>query len=473
VRVTKGVDVGRFCEIGAAPVAIGAAPSNGLCLSDHHVSRLHCEIFVRDERCVIRDLASTNGTFVDGAKVSEAVVSPSARILVGATELALHRLGRVTEVTVTTPDAFGDMVGSSKVMQHVFGALQSVARSSLACLLLGETGTGKEVAARALHDHSDRARKPFLVVDCASVGPQFIEDKLFGHMRGAFTGATHGVAGVFEEAHGGTVFLDEIGELPLELQPKLLGVLERREATRIGSHTPIKLDFRLVAATHRNLPELARQGRFRHDLLYRISEFTVRIPSLRERKEDIALLAEAVLRREGFARTLTSDGIEYLQELPWPGNVRELRNLMRRAAVLAPTTIIDRALLTDLDAVVTSEIQLPDDFVESLSASARSMLPPALTRSLPPRSLAPANPVPGSVPPPRLPVPTLTPAALAASPAASGALELPMAEATDAFRRAYLLNLRERFGSDFNGAGLHAGVHPKSVQRLFRLYGIS
>jgi transcriptional regulator with GAF, ATPase, and Fis domain len=445
IRVTAGADIGRSCEVGTGKVTIGAAPSNTLCLTDRHISRRHCEIFARDGEYVIRDLGSTNGTFVDSHQITEVVVTPESRIHIGRTELALQRHAQGTAASSPAPDAFGELLGRSKPMLQAFGALHTVARSSLTCLLLGETGTGKELAARALHAHSDRAGKPFLVVDCAGVGPQFIEDKLFGHQRGAFTGASQTVAGVFEEAHGGTVFLDEIGELPLELQPKLLGVLERREATRIGSHAPVKLDFRLVAATHRNLADMARRGRFRQDLLYRLSEFTVRIPSLRERKDDIGLLAHAVLEREGYPRTLTPEAVEYLKTLGWPGNVRELRNLMRRAAVLAANSVIDRALLEDLDAAVTSEIHLPEELLESLDREPE---------------VAPAGR-------------SVKPAAPSSSAAPQAGCELPLAEATEAFRRAYLQQLRERFGSDFAGAARHAGVHPKSVQRLFRLYGIS
>jgi DNA-binding NtrC family response regulator len=437
LRVTRGVDLGRICEVSAAPVTIGAAPDNTLCLSDRHVSRAHCQVFTRDGQCVIRDLGSTNGTHLDGVLVVEALLPLSARIGLGMTELTLELLTPAPKTRSSAPEVFSEMVGRSKAMRQVFSALHSVAQSSLTCLLLGETGTGKELAAKALHEHSQRPAQPFLVVDCASVGPQFIEDKLFGHQRGAFTGASSAVAGVFEEARGGSVFLDEIGELPMALQPKLLGVLERREATRIGSHTPIKLDFRLIAATHRNLPEMVRQGQFRQDLLYRISEFTLRIPALRERKEDIGLIAEAVLRREGYSRTLANDAIEYLQSLPWPGNIRELRNMMRRAAVLARGAIIDRRLLEELD-TATSEIEIPEEL--------------ALGSPLGLRSTAVSIPTPPA--------------------ADQHSFELPLADAVEAFRKAYLQSLRHRFGNDLNAAAAHAGVHPKSVSRLFRIYGV-
>lgn len=437
LRVTAGLDLGRLCAVGATPISVGTAASNDMCLSDRRVSRIHCQLFVRGDQVVIRDMNSTNGTYLDHTRVQEAMVRPGARIRIGTTELTLQSLALSADSSGEARAGFGEMVGSSPLMQQLFAALQSVARSELTCLLLGETGTGKELAARALHEHSTRARKPFLVVDCAAVGPQFIEDKLFGHQRGAFTGASQAVPGVFEEATGGTVFLDEIGELPLSLQPKLLGVLERREATRIGSHAPVRLDARVVAATHCNLPDMAKRGHFRQDLLYRLSEFTLRIPTLRERREDIALIASSLLKAEGYSRTLTPDAIEYLQSQTWPGNVRELRNLLRRAALLAQGALIDRRLLEDLESV-TSELHI---------------LPEQLEIVLPDAAQKPAV--------------TLLP-----RPHEQNEFELPMAAAVEAFRKAYVLQLRTRFGNDLNAAAAHAGVHPKSVSRLFRLYGV-
>jgi DNA-binding NtrC family response regulator len=436
VRVVRGVDEGIVCMLGSAPLTVGSAPTSGLCLSDRHVSRLHCELVVRAGQCWVRDLGSTNGTYLDGKQVVDALLSPTARVLVGSTELVLEPLSRAPGPSIAPPGTFGEMIGPSAAMQQVFHALRSVARSSLTCLLLGETGTGKELAARALHDHSDRAHKPFLVVDCAAVGAQFIEDKLFGHERGSFTGAQCAVAGVFEQGRGGTIFLDEIGELPVPLQAKLLGVLERREATRIGSHTPIKLDIRLVAATHRNPSEMAQRGQFRQDLLYRLSEFTLRIPALRERPEDIGMVAEVMLRREGNGSRLTEDAVEYLKHQLWPGNIRELRNVMRRAAVLARDAVIDRDMLQDMEET-TSVIQLPSS---SLHSFAR------------PRSLA-AAPVSDDV-------------------RDSELFAQPLAEATEAFRKTYVAYLRQRFGNDLNAAAAHAGVHAKSVSRLFRLYDV-
>jgi DNA-binding NtrC family response regulator len=426
LRVVSGVNRGSVCALGRAPIAIGGAASNDLCLGDRHVSRSHCEVFEQAGEYWVRDLGSTNGTYVDGHRVSEAPLTRSTRLVIGMTQIALEPLA-----DGVVEEQCGDMVGSSPSMRQVFSALRSVAQSSLTCLLLGETGTGKELAARALHAHSARAQKPFLVVDCASVGAQFIEDKLFGHERGAFTGAHGAQAGVFEEARGGTVFLDEIGELPISLQAKLLGVLERREATRIGSHTPVKLDVRLIAATHRNPSEMAVRGEFRQDLLYRLSEYTLRMPALRERRGDIPAIAQAVLARDGSELSLSQDAAEYLEQQPWPGNIRELRNLMRRAALLAGGPVIDRTLLRTLEEA-TSVIELPRGL--------DSMRVPKQEN------------------------------ARAVEPAQGEVFALPLAEATESFRRQYVAYLRQRFGSDLNAAAQHAGIHPKSISRLFRMY---
>jgi DNA-binding NtrC family response regulator len=447
LRVLRGAQAGGFCLLDAKPLVIGSALTSGLVINDRFVSRAHCEVSLREGQCFVRDLGSSNGTFVNGARVTEALVGLQAQIRIGNTELGVVVVPQEAEEA----GRFGEMVGRSSAARRMFAALRNIAKSSLGCLLLGDTGTGKELAAKALHDHSGRAGKPFLVVDCAAVGAQFIEDKLFGHDRGAFTGATSAVPGVFEQARGGTVFLDEIGELPLPLQAKLLGVLERREATRIGSHTPIKLDVRLISATHRNLASMTANNEFRQDLLYRISEFTQRIPSLRERREDIPLIAREILEREGHGRMLSPDALEYLQEQPWPGNVRELRNLIRRADALADNALIQRDMLESLEEV-TAQISIPD----ALLAPARVSALPVATRSLHPGwSRAPAAAVAADSGPP---------------PAPPRDFDLPLAEATESFRSAYVRELRKRYGDDLNAAGAHAGVHPKSVSRLYRLY---
>jgi two-component system response regulator AtoC len=289
---------------------------------------------------------------------------------------------------------------------------------------MGETGTGKELAARALHLNSGRAERPFLVVDCASVSSQFLEDKIFGHAQGAYTGAHKAVAGVFEEAYGGTVFLDEVGELPLELQPKLLRVIERREATRIGSHRAVKLDVRLIAATHRNLLAMVKEGSFREDLYYRLAEITVAMPPLRNRREDIELIVKAVLEEEGrVGQSLSADALAYLRSCDWPGNVRELRNLIRRASALTKTSVIDQKLLEQLNTPGVITQALEDDIQRTNT-----------------HEIIGAN--------------------------------LPLNEANEVYRKAYAQYIRDRYGNDLNAASMHTGLHPKSISRLFRKYGV-
>ncbi len=228
---------------------------------------------------------------------------------------------------------FGDLHFASSAMREAAALLAKVAPTDLSCVVTGETGTGKELAARALHQHSDRAAMPFVVVDCGSVQRNLIESELFGHERGAFTGAERARAGAFETADKGTLFLDEIGELPLDLQPKLLRVLERGEIKRLGASRRVVVDVRVVAATHRDLPAMVDAETFREDLFYRLAEVVVALPALRDRVGGAAFLAERFLK--DLNGELTPGAKDALNTRRWPGNVRELRNVLRRAAVMS------------------------------------------------------------------------------------------------------------------------------------------
>lgn len=425
LRVRQGSDPDPVCRLDLSPLSIGSSSANDLTVRDPLVSRRHCQVTLRDGHYWVHDLASTNGTYLDGQRVAEARLTLGSTLRIGGTELSLVALSK-DRASDGESVRFGEMVGRSEPMRQLFAMLHSVADTPLTCLIFGPTGTGKELAAKALHDHSRRRERPFMVVDCGAVGAQFIEAKLFGYQRGAFTGAHEAMPGVFESAKGGTVFLDEIGELPLELQPKLLGVLERREAVRIGSHTPVKLDVRVIAATHRNLPEMVAEGSFRQDLLYRLGELSVRIPPLAERREDIEPLARAIIERESPASRLSDDALSYLLQEEWPGNVRELRNTLRRAAILAKGGRIDRAVL--------ERIALTGSVLSALPSAAPALLPPVATDS--------------------------------------ELFALSFEEATEAFRSRYVHELRRKFWSDLQGAAAHAGLHPKSVSRLFRMYGV-
>ncbi|HVU03305.1 MAG TPA: sigma 54-interacting transcriptional regulator [Polyangiaceae bacterium] len=423
LSVVSGPDAGRECDVLAARASVGTAGTNDLNLTDDAVSRHHCEIVARGDCYVVRDLGSTNGTFVDGVRVFEAPLDPGARVAVGDSELAFEPTHTWVPLGQSEAEHFGELYGSSMAMRAVFALLEKVSSVSLTSLVVGETGTGKEIAARAIHQFSTRANGPFVILDCGAVNENLIEAELFGHERGAFTGADRSRAGAFERAHGGTIFLDEIGELPLELQPKLLRVLERREVTRIGAGDPIEVDVRVLAATHRDLAGMVDDGTFREDLLYRLAEVVVRMPPLREHQEDIPLLANRILAQiDGPTRTLGPDAVTYLLEQTWPGNVRELRNIVRRAAALSNAAVLTRESFTRLD-----------------------------------------NVRPSSRPPGPFPVAAFVPA----SP------EQSLREVRRGVERDYLRQLVSRYGRDLDAAARHAGIHRKSLERLIRTYRLS
>ncbi len=231
---------------------------------------------------------------------------------------------------------FDNMVTNSRKMEEVLQMAGQVAESEATVLLLGESGTGKELLARAIHYNSPRKDKPFITVNCPSIPDNLMESELFGHVKGAFTGAIKDRKGKFELANGGTIFLDEIGDLREDVQAKLLRVLQEHEIERLGEGRPIKVDVRVIAATNKNLEELIRQGKFREDLYYRLSVIPITIPPLRERKEDIPYLVDFFLRRYGKEREFQIDPqfLEVLTRYDWPGNVRELENVIERAVVL-------------------------------------------------------------------------------------------------------------------------------------------
>jgi DNA-binding NtrC family response regulator len=279
----------------------------------------------------VRDLGSTNGTYLNGARVDGFRVEKSTTFAVGKTRLSIRRVEEDLGVPKPRP-RLGDAVGDSVAMRELFGLLSRLAKSDATVVLLGETGTGKELLARAIHAASPRARKPFEVLDARTLSPTLAESELFGHVRGAFTGATADRAGVFERAHGGTVLLDCVGELSLELQPLLLRVLETRAVTRVGANTAKRVDVRVIATHLRPLDEEVKAGRLREDLFYRLGIIAARVPPLRERLEDLVPLIRRFEEQLGRPELpLHDDVLEKLRRHPWPGNVRELRNLVEAA----------------------------------------------------------------------------------------------------------------------------------------------
>ncbi|MGO8999713.1 MAG: sigma 54-interacting transcriptional regulator [Polyangiaceae bacterium] len=312
-------------------MVVGSAANADVVVDDATVSRLHAELEPRQDGVWVRDLGSLNGTFVGDVLVTAARLPASARVRVGATVLTVLPDMEETAVDLWPEDGLGDLIGGSPAMRELYATIVRVGATEAAVLVRGETGSGKELVARAIHDCSHRAGKPFVVVDCAALPEGLLEAELFGHTRGAFTGAIAARAGSFEAAEGGTVFLDEIGELPLATQPKLLRVLESRVVRRVGetSHRPIQARF--IAATHRDLRRMVNDGHFREDLYFRIAVLPVRVPPLRERPEDIPRLVAR------FAPTMPeaaqAELCEQLRGRRLAGNVRELRNIVERAVL--------------------------------------------------------------------------------------------------------------------------------------------
>ncbi|HET6438282.1 MAG TPA: sigma-54 dependent transcriptional regulator [Anaeromyxobacter sp.] len=322
------------------------------------------------------------------------------------------------------PEAFHNLVGRSGPMREAFGLLEKAAALDITVLLLGETGTGKELAARAVHYHSGRRERRFVPVNCGALPAELVESELFGHAKGAFTGAATAKPGLFEEAEGGTLFLDEVGELPLPAQVKLNRALQEKEVRRVGDNQPIRVDVRVIAATHRDLREQSRAGRFREDLFYRLNVFPVALPALRERAEDVPLLAHHFLGKHAWAlrRDRTGFAPEALERLcgyAWPGNVRELENAVERAVALSAGQRIE---LSDLPAEV-------------------------------------AEAAPGPVP--------ADPAGLAKLPYREA-----VAEARDRTSRDYLVALLAEFGGNVTRAAERAGLERESLHRLLRKHGI-
>ncbi|HEU5056374.1 MAG TPA: sigma 54-interacting transcriptional regulator [Kofleriaceae bacterium] len=337
LEVVSGPDAGAGQQFSQPIVRVGTHRSCDLVLTDRRVSRFQCEISLEERGYRVRDLGSTNGTFVAGLRIADAFVPPGSKIKVGQSELFLVPLGTSVAVELEEMDRFGGLVGGSVPMRRLYPAIRKLAPTDTTVLITGETGVGKELVADAIHEGSARRAAPLVVVDCGAVPTHLFEDELFGHERGAFTGASAATAGAFERAHGGTLFLDEIGELPLELQPKLLRALESRRVRRIGGAEEIACDVRLMAATNRDLPVEVNKRTFRSDLYYRIAVAHLEVPPLRARREDIPALVEHFQSQlpAPARRPLPAELLARFARHEWPGNVRELRNAVE-AASLSP-----------------------------------------------------------------------------------------------------------------------------------------
>ncbi|XXV01644.1 sigma 54-interacting transcriptional regulator [Sorangium sp. So ce1153] len=474
------------------PLVIGAGADCDLVLTDPRASRRHCEVRMTERGVLLRDLGSKNGTLVRDVRILEAFLPPGVPATVGGSELVVGAAGPPSVLPLSAADAFGDAVGRSLTMRVLFAKLERAAPTDETLLLLGESGTGKEVLARAIHARSRRKDGPFVVVDCGAVAPSLVESELFGHARGAFTGAAAARPGLLEQASGGTLFIDEIGELPLDLQPKLLRAIEGRQIRRLGSNEWVPFDARIVAATHRNLRAKAQDGSFRADLYFRLSVVEVHVPALRERKDDIPLLVERFLAAREPPRALAdlpTGALPLLESHDWPGNVRELRNTVARL-VLFPELLHE---------IVSAAPRAPQGI--SGPEPARSASSGASPSGASPSGASPSGASPSGASPSGAAAPGASPSGAspsgaspsgAAAPSAaspSGAppadpgdarlrrlLELPLPEAREMvleeLERAYLTEKLRQHGGNISQAADAMGVSRQLVHRLIQRYGL-
>jgi DNA-binding NtrC family response regulator len=334
LTVSSGPDEGRTVVSDKERLRVGSHPQNELVLvEDRTASRHHFEIQYTERGHLLIDLNSTNGTFLDGRRIERAYLSSGSQIRAGSSVITFAPIDE--EVTIE-PDREGElcgMVGGSVKMRQIFGLIRKIAPMDVSVIIQGETGTGKELVARAIHELSMRSRGPLVVLDCGAIPPNLIESELFGHEKGAFTGAVSSRPGAFERANGGTIFLDELGELRMDLQPKLLRVLENREVRRVGGNDVIEVDCRVIAATNRDLVKEIAAGNFREDLYFRLSVIQIQLPALRQRRDDIpnilkrALAEPSIVERHGRKR-FSPEALSLLMAYAWPGNVRELMNVL-------------------------------------------------------------------------------------------------------------------------------------------------
>ncbi len=468
-------------------MVVGAAGAADLVIDDATVSRIHAELEPKADGLVVRDLSSRNGTVVNGVSIRETLLRENGDVRVGTTSISVDYANAVVAPVELWPnDAFHYMVGRSAVMRELFALLARVARTDASILINGETGTGKEVVARSIHEASGRAKGPLVVVDCAALPENLLDAELFGHTKGAFTGAVQARAGAIESADGGTVFIDEIGELPLTMQPKLLRVLEQRTVRRIGEaiHRPVNVRF--VTATHRDLLSMVSRGEFREDLYFRMCVLPVKVPPLRERPEDIELLVGHFLKGEKLSAEFTAE----LAKLPWRGNVRELRNFVERARALGEDKV-SQLQTRSTTATAFGEEESPTSHAMPRT---RATLPPPASRRLP--SLVDPednDDIDGTTPIEILPdlksAVGLNPTGFGRAPAAAPIAATPLPTATNSFNfagnfkafrekwidygeREYLKQMLTRHDRNVTALATEASVDRTYIYRLIRKHGL-
>ncbi len=453
--VISGADQGQEVEIVKTRCSGGRSIINDLVIADKAVSGTHFEIIARDDGYRLRDLNSRNGVFIGELRVREVYLRPSTIFRIGHTQIQFQPLEDMVEIELSKKDRFDRVIGTSANMREIFAQLEKVSPSDLTVMITGETGTGKELIARAIHNASGRANRPFVVLDCGSIPKELIESTLFGHEKGSFTGAVGQHHGCFEQANGGTIFLDEIGELDITLQPKLLRVLEQREIKRVGGDRTIKVDVRVLAATNRDLRAEVNGGNFREDLYFRLSVVHVEMPPLRERPEDVPMIAQVFLRdvasRRGITMSFSQDAMHALKGHSWPGNVRELRNVVERAAALSDGPVITRSDLVfgrESSVIVSHDLaQAGADAARSAAAQMSGVQPPIPRDG--PASFDPALLKPG--------------------------LGFKSAKQTvvDAFETAYLAVLLERNEGNITRSAQEAGLTRYHLRELLKRHNLN
>jgi transcriptional regulator with GAF, ATPase, and Fis domain len=418
ITVLDGARAGKSIETAAKAIRVGTSTDNQLVIDDDTISRQHCEIVPTAHGILVRDTGSTNGTFFGNVRITEAIFLEPFSLRIGSTVLNVSPLAETVDLEQSTTDQFGDLLGRSACMRELFADLMRLSPSDATVLIEGETGTGKELVAESIHRASPRADEAYVVFDCSAVAPSLVESELFGHERGAFTGAVASREGVFEQANGGTILLDELGELPKDLQPKLLRVLEKREVRRVGSNKTIPVDVRVLAATHRNLAAEVERGSFRDDLFFRVSTTHVHVPPLRDRVDDLPILIAHFLARATPPRSL-EEIPEHVMEMfrahRWPGNVRELQNAVQRL-VLTPDRPLGHVAARGTKGEVAETAHRADDPLKPLRIARR--------------------------------------------------------DASDAFEQSYLRQLLARTGGNIRRGAAIAEVSRQMIQRLMRRHGM-
>jgi DNA-binding NtrC family response regulator len=382
LRVVDGQDRGKVFVATGSEMTVGTAPGNDLVVTDPTVSRHHGLIQATVDGFLLRDLDSTNGCTLAGYKVGWAYLKSGAVIGMGATLFRFDALEEELGEPLSEEDHFGRLFGNSLAMRRIFAVLPRIAASDSTVLIEGETGTGKGLLAEDLHRASPRASGPFVVIDCGAIPPNLIESELFGHARGAFTGAHATRVGAFEAAQGGTVFLDEIGELPVAMQPNLLRALEERVIRRVGTVEPIRLNVRILAATHKDLRDAVNRRTFRSDLYYRLNVVRVTLPPLRERLDDIPLLIKHFYEQlSGGSPSAFGAPPVSLEELvaalapsSFPGNVRELRSAVERALLMGDPAAFDEPVSSEAPFDEGAAVDLFDPRLSFRAAKERAVM---------------------------------------------------------------------------------------------------